>query len=51
MDYETACESTVSRCEAIREIEAHNADWSEFVADHGDRLSYSGRCVLSWLGY
>lgn len=52
MTYEEAMDSTVSRAEAKREIDAHDCEgWEAFVADHGDLPSYPGATVLAWLGY
>jgi tRNA1(Val) A37 N6-methylase TrmN6 len=53
MDYEDACEATVTREEARREIARHNIDgtFEDFLAEVGDRAEYSGDEVLGWLGY
>ena len=53
MDYEEACEATVSREDARREVGRHDCDggWGAFVAEVGDREEYCGREVLEWLGY
>jgi len=42
---------TVSRCEAVRELELHAADVNEFFEDCGDKQSYKALDVLHWLGY
>ena len=51
MNYHEAVESTVSRLEAIREIQRHGQDPEEFFSDVGDREEYRGAVVLRWLGY
>lgn len=51
MTYDDACDSTVTRLEAVREIERHHCEPAEFLADVGDRPLYSGAEVLNWLGY
>lgn len=52
MDYSEACEATVTREEAKREIAKHDGpEWSEFLDDVGDRAEYTGEEVLGWLGY
>jgi len=51
MTYEEAVEATVTRSEAMAEIEHHAADWDEFVAEYGDHPTYRGEDVLGWLGY
>lgn len=51
MDYETACEATVSKIYAIREVQKHGLDPDEFFAEVGERDSYRGHEVLDWLGY
>jgi hypothetical protein len=50
-DLQSAMEATVSKAQARREIEKHNASWAEFVAECGEYESYSGADVLGWLGY
>jgi hypothetical protein len=51
MDYEEACEATVSKAEALAEIKRHSCDATEFLAECGDRAEYKGADVLAWLGY
>ncbi len=53
MNYEDACEATVSREEARREIDRHDCDggFDAFLADVGDKPEYTGAEVLDWLGY
>lgn len=51
MSYEEAIIIRVSAFEAKREIAKHAASWEAFIAEHGDRASYSGATVLEWLGY
>lgn len=51
MDYSEACETTVSRSEALAELKAHDADLEEFFADVGNKEEYTGQEVLDWLGY
>ncbi|VTU37129.1 hypothetical protein [Variovorax sp. PBL-E5] len=56
MNYDEAIEATVTREEALSEIEKHHA-WrfteavAEFDADCGNRAAYKGAEVLGWLGY
>lgn len=51
MTFSEACEATVTKSEAIAEIEAHSASVSEFLTDCGDNPKYKGQTILSWLGY
>ena len=53
LEYETACETTVTREQARREIARHDIDgtFADFLADVGDRAEYTGAEVLGWLGY
>lgn len=58
MTYDEAVEATVSREEALREIERHAETpmeafekWCEFLSEVGDRPEYQGSEVLGWLGY
>jgi hypothetical protein len=54
MNYDEACEATISAAEAHREIEKHEGSgisWESFVRDHGDHAKYEGSLVLAWLGY
>jgi hypothetical protein len=48
-----AREATVSRADARREIEKHEADggFAAFLEEVGDRPEYKGKEVLDWLGY
>jgi len=41
----------VSRAEARREIEEHDADWDTFIEENGDRAEYWSNEVLGWLGW
>lgn len=53
MEYEEAIKARVSKEEARREIERHDCDggFDQFIADVGDKETYSGKEVLEWLGY
>jgi len=52
MTFDQAVEATVTRAEAIREIEGqHSLKFSDFVEECGDHPSYAGAAVLAWLGY
>lgn len=53
MNYEEACESTVTREEARAEIAKHDIDggFDLFLREVGDRAEYQGSEVLGWLGY
>lgn len=51
MSFEEACEATVTRDEAAREIRAHGVDPREFFDEAGEHPTYSGTVVLAWLGY
>jgi len=42
---------TISRCEAVRELEKHAAELEEFFAECGDKQEYKALDVLHWLGY
>jgi hypothetical protein len=44
--YFEACEMTVTRAEAEAEIKKHFGEFSEFLADVGDREEYEGKEVL-----
>jgi hypothetical protein len=37
--------------EAQREIKKHQMNWEDFIADVGEKPSYTGQEVLGWLGY
>jgi len=41
----------VSRAEARREVEQHDADWDTFIEENGDRAEYWSDEVLGWLGW
>lgn len=51
MTYLEACDALVSREEARREVTKHGVEFSEFLAEVGDRETYTGEEVLGWLGY
>lgn len=55
MTYDEACEYTLTRAQALRELDDHgigDADQlAEFFADCGDHAEYLGQVVLDWLGY
>ena len=51
MNYEDACQANVSATEAKREIEKHNLEWADFIAEAGRKSTYTGKEVLDWLGY
>lgn len=51
MTYLEACEATVTRKEAEREIAKHQCSFNEFLQDVGDREEYTGDEILGWLGY
>lgn len=51
MEYNEAVGATVSQAQARAEVKRHSCEWSEFVADVGDKAQYSGQEVLDWLGY
>ncbi|WP_192871624.1 hypothetical protein [Variovorax sp. JS1663] len=53
MDFDEAYEATVSREQARREIARHDCDggFEAFLTEVGDRASYRGSEVLTWLGY
>lgn len=42
---------TISRAEAIKELESHCADMQEFFDECGDKKEYKALAVLEWLGY
>lgn len=50
-DFDEACEATVTRQEAINEINKHKADLQEFFNKVGNKDLYKGSEVLFWLGY
>lgn len=50
-NYEDACDATLSRARAIKEIQSHDCDVSEFLREVGDKPAYTGKEVLDWLGY
>ncbi|WP_175971935.1 hypothetical protein [Burkholderia sp. BCC0322] len=49
--YNDACEMTITRAEAEAEVRRHFGNFTEFLADVGDREEYEGREILDWLGY
>jgi hypothetical protein len=51
MTYDEAIEATVTKAEAFAEIRKHGIDPNEFLEEMGDRETYAGGDVLSWLGY
>ena len=51
MDYLEACESTVTREDARKEIKLHGGSFEDFLVDVGDETEYQGQEVLDWLGY
>ena len=52
MDYDTACDTTFTKAQAKREVDAHDGDgWEAFLTDCGDHETYLGQTVLDWLGY
>ena len=51
MNYSEACDSTVTRAEAIAEVMAHCVSVEEFLEECGNKEMYSGSVVLNWLGY
>lgn len=51
MDFEEAWGATISRARARAEVARHQVDFADFLAEVGDRATYKGSEVLSWLGY
>ena len=51
MTLDEAFEATITKAEAISEIEKHGHAPAEFFADVGERAEYTGQDVLGWLGY
>ena len=51
MTYDEATESTVTKLEALAEIEAHGIDPEDFLGEMGNHDTYAGGDVLAWLGY
>lgn len=52
MTYEQAMSGeTISRKQALREVEDHGIDIMEFIEECGDSAHYNSREVLEWLGY
>jgi len=55
MDYEEACEATISRAHALAEIAKHDIGEPDpaalFLSEVADRATYKGSEVLNWLGY
>lgn len=57
LEYEAACEATVTKAQAFAEIDKHDIGLTqaeahaEFIKDCGDHETYPGQLVLDWLGY
>ena len=51
MHYVEAMIAVVTRAEALREVQAHDASQAEFLREMGDHEEYHGGEVLRWLGY
>lgn len=51
MNYEQAVEVEVSKGEALEEVRKHGCSVEEFLTEMGDKESYQGAEVLTWLGY
>ncbi len=51
MTYEEACAQTLTRRQALTEIQDHGANIEEFDDDVGVEEHYLGKIVLDWLGY
>lgn len=51
MNYDEACDSTVTQDEALAEIRSHGFEPPEFFAEVGTKDQYIGQEVLDWLGY
>ena len=51
MTYDEAIETSVTKREALAEIEAHGIDPKDFLEDMGNHDTYAGADVLAWLGY
>ena len=52
MNYEEACEATVTRKQAKAFIALHDCEgWAVFLEDCGDRPEYTVAEVHAWLGY
>jgi hypothetical protein len=49
--YDEAVDMIVTQKEARAEVKRHGGDWEDFVADVGDKPTYTGEEVLAWLGY
>ena len=52
-NYSDACDATVTREQAQREINRHGCldGWKLFLTEAGDKPTYTGKEVLDWLGY
>lgn len=50
-NYEDACAHELTRAEALHEVRSHHCNEAEFLADVGDKATYTGQEVLDWLGY
>jgi len=42
---------TMSKDVIHRIIKAHRADFSDFIAEHGDKVKYATHKLYDWLGY
>jgi hypothetical protein len=51
MTYDEAIETSVTKREALAEVEAHGIDPEDFLEDMGNHDTYAGSDVLAWLGY
>ena len=51
MNFDDAWQATITRAQARKEIKLHDARFSEFLAEVGDKATYTGAEVLGWLGY
>ncbi len=51
MNYSEATQSTITREQAVREIEDHCVSVEEFYSECGKKDTYLGKIVLDWLGY
>lgn len=51
MNEEEYRDITVSRRDALYQLDQHGADYDEFYDDLGFHESYKGSEILNWLGY
>jgi hypothetical protein len=51
MTYDEATDATVTKLEALAEIEAHGIDPEEFLEEMGNYDTYARADVLAWLEY